>query len=100
MTCTDFIYRSQVGANSLIDQLKEHMRDSQYKLEAMLAKEAQAVREINEQRRRALTHKSDMFVQERVPAQVYERIGELATVINLHFESGLRDCFERSIASL
>lgn len=55
---------------------------------------------INTQRREARSHESEKWKKEFVNPQFYEEIRSLSVVLNLHYERGLRECFERSMASL
>jgi hypothetical protein len=76
------------------------MQDSQNDIKAQAAHEANRVDEINRQRREARSHASEKWLKEEIAPGFYEEVKELSAVINLQYERGLREGFERSIASL
>ena len=76
------------------------MQDSQHELQAQIAHEARRIDSINTQRREARSHGSERWTEEFVDPQFYEEVRSLSVVLNLHYERGLRECFERSMASL
>jgi len=76
------------------------MRDTQVELGALLASEAARVSSINEQRRHAATHKSEVWIEEIVSPLFIAEIKELSVVLNLHYEAGLRGCFESAVTDL
>lgn len=100
MTVPDFVQGCRTARDETIREIADHMSDAQYKLEATIAAEAQRVRKLNEERRRALTHKSSTFVAEQVAPKIYEDMRKLGAVLNLRFEAGLLDCFQRSLSDL
>ena len=55
---------------------------------------------INEQRRHAATHKSEVWVQEAIQDGFYQDVRQLSVALNLRYETGVRDCFERSFEAL
>lgn len=75
------------------------MLDTQYELAALIAKEATRVSGINEQRRRAASHKSEVWLEEVVAPAFYKDMKELSVVLNLQYETGLRECFQRSVSA-
>ena len=96
----EFVRAGQRRALVLIGQVRDHMLDAQYELAALIAKEATRVNDINEQRRRAASHKSEVWQEESVAPAFYEDMKELSVVLNLQYETGLRRCFERSASAL
>ena len=98
--CSDFVRACERTALGLISDISAHMRDSQEELAALLGKEAARVHEINEQRRHAATHASEVWELENVQPSFYRSLREMAVVLNLHYTTGLRKCFNRSVATL
>lgn len=77
--------------------MREHILDSQYEISALIAKEAARVHRVNEERRVAASHKSATWKKEYVAQSFYQVMRQLSVVVNLRYETGLRECFERSI---
>ena len=73
------------------------MLDSQEELQALLGKEAARVNDINEQRRHAATHASEVWEVEVIKPSFYRSLQEMAVVMNLQYATGLRKSFERSV---
>jgi len=92
----EFVRAGQRQSLVLIGQVRDHMLDAQYELAALIAKEATRVNDINEQRRRAASHKSEVWQEEVVAPAFYADMRELSVVLNMQYETGLRGCFERS----
>ena len=96
----EFVRAGQRQSLVLIGQVRDHMLDAQYELAALIAKEATRVNDINEQRRRAASHKSEVWQEETVAPAFYADMRELSAVLNMQYETGLRGCFERSTSAM
>lgn len=78
-----FVDAGQRQSEVLIGQIRDHMLDAQHELAALIAKEATRVNEINEQRRRAASHKSEVWQEETVAPAFYADMRELSIVLNM-----------------
>jgi hypothetical protein len=100
VTLQEFVRVSTRASSNIIGVVKNYMQDAMYELEAILASEAQRIHAVNEERKRAATHKSQAWKQESMDPRYTDSVRELSVVLNLNYETGLRLLYERSMAEL
>ena len=99
-TLSDFVKALRRSSSALISSVRTHLNGTSSELSALNVNELSRVNTINEQRRHAATHKSEVWVNETIPDGFYQDIKQLSVALNLRYETGLRDCFERSFKAL
>lgn len=99
MSAADFVMASQTQCMQLIDRVRKHMRNTAYEVRAMEAFEACRVRDVNVLRKQAATHKSEIWQQELVEPGFLQDLRAFSLVLNMRYETGLRTCFQQSVAA-
>ena len=99
-TLHEIMTHIQSKSSQVIGRTLNQVLDTTHLLDAVIAREATRIRQINEERRFALTHASEKYEELHVDKAFYSSIKELSVVLNIMYETGLRECFVRSTERL
>jgi hypothetical protein len=79
----DFIRLENKYSFGVLDEIRSHIRGTSYELGTLIAKEAARIRTINDNRRFAATHASEVWTKEVMSNDFIQEINEFSKVLTL-----------------